>query len=397
MWPFRSCAIFLVAVGLLTPRHSGVVAFSPSQRTKWCLSSRSYFGYFGSRHGLHGNTDKPNSAAAEYDFDKETGVNAVRVPLSFIGPYPCISLRFPKLATSSQQSRNVTGISLDFVLDTAANTNTINAQVASELALEVVGTALPGVGAGGTISGGDTYMLGDCELDGLPPGDNFTFMTDLTASALPLASPAAAGLLGVYFFNAFTGGVEFSWGDSSTSTPASLTFYADVGEMDSVLSGLGKIEVSQLPDSGLPSITINVNGVAIPALFDTGSPITVFNAEAAKLAGIHAVEVEGQEKSKNPFARLTQGLKSAQAVARGDIVMIAGANGNSVELLKSKSKVDISSGNVKIGKSGVFIGDLPGLKALGGLGATAPPAVVLGMDFLCLRPRVIYRANEVFM
>ena len=91
--------------------------------------------------------------------------NAVRAPLKYVGPYPCLALRFPHLATSSQRGRNVTGISLDFVLDTAANTNTLNGQVAQELQLEVVGEALPGVGAAGSIAGGDTYLLGDCQLD----------------------------------------------------------------------------------------------------------------------------------------------------------------------------------------------------------------------------------------
>ena len=80
--------------------------------------------------------------------------NAVRAPLKYVGPYPCLALRFPHLATSSQRGRNVTGISLDFVMDTAANTNTLNGQVAQELQLEVVGEALPGVGAAGSIAGG---------------------------------------------------------------------------------------------------------------------------------------------------------------------------------------------------------------------------------------------------
>lgn len=62
--------------------------------------------------------------------------SVVRAPLKFVGPYPCLALRFPHLATSSQRSRNETGISLDFVLDTAANTNTINAQVATGTKLD---------------------------------------------------------------------------------------------------------------------------------------------------------------------------------------------------------------------------------------------------------------------
>jgi hypothetical protein len=41
----------------------------------------------------------------------------------------------------------------------------------------------------------------------------------------------------------------------------------------------------------LPSVTIKVNGVEMKALLDTGSPITVLNAQAAKLAGIETVQL----------------------------------------------------------------------------------------------------------
>ena len=52
-----------------------------------------------------------------------------------------------------------------------------------------------------------------------------------------------------------------------------------------------------------------------------------------------------------------------------------------------------------VGQSHCYVGDLPGLAALGGLGDSAPPAAVLGMDFLRLRPRVVFRAQqkEIYM
>jgi hypothetical protein len=112
------------------------------------------------------------------------------------GPHPSLLLRFPELATSSQRERNVTGVSLDFVLDTAANTNTINAQVSTELGLQVVGQALPGWALVVSCREATAYLLGSCQLEGLSDEvERFTFMTDLTASALPVASPASAGLL----------------------------------------------------------------------------------------------------------------------------------------------------------------------------------------------------------
>ena len=62
---------------------------------------------------------------------------ALRAPLRWIGPYPAVALSFPALTSPAQKARlltgegeaaGATGVTLDFVLDTAANTNTINAQ-----------------------------------------------------------------------------------------------------------------------------------------------------------------------------------------------------------------------------------------------------------------------------
>ena len=156
--------------------------------------------------------------------------NTVSSLLKFIGPYPSLGLRFPDLATQSQKERNITGISLDFVIDTAANTNTINAQVATELGCESVGSALPGYSAAGALDGGDTFLLGNCTLD-MPNKE--LFMTDLTASALPVASPATAGLLGVGFLNCFEGGVKFEWGGGVDSRQSMVTFHGE----DSGISG----------------------------------------------------------------------------------------------------------------------------------------------------------------
>lgn len=134
---------------------------------------------------------------------------SIKVPLKFVGPYPTIGLRFPGLSTKNQKAQKKTGISLDFVLDTAANTNTINAQVATELGLEVVWEALPGLSSAGAMQGGQTFMLGDSQLEGIEMneemGEDGIFMKNLTASALPIASPASAGLLSLPFFTALKG------------------------------------------------------------------------------------------------------------------------------------------------------------------------------------------------
>ena len=384
-------------------------------------------------HGFVTQTRRTRRSFPLWENDNDDDV--VRSPLRFLGPYPTMPLRFPHLATASQRSRNVTGISLDFVLDTAANTNTINQQVALELELEQVGEAPGGVGAGGGIQGGATYLLGDCELDlgvtksGIQDESRgeenqnaqpFVFMQGLTASSLPVASPAAAGLLSFAFFYCFEGGVDFAWGqDTSTDSQSlpSVTFYGSSKQLD--LTGMRCIPFENLPVSMLPAVTLCINGLEIPALFDTGSPITVLNARAAQEAGITmAVSIDSEEKSKssswNPFNKIVDNVKSASAIAeatsKGQILTIAGTDGQPVRLLKSKSPVQIkvrTSKNpisskeeqdrfIDLAGSFVFIGDLPGLAALGGLGGgdSAPPAAVLGMDVITRCPRVVFRAQQ---
>ena len=325
---------------------------------------------------------------------------SVRAPLKWLGPYPSLELRFPGLATSSQRTRNVTGVSLDFVLDTAANTNTINAQAALELELMVVGQALSGVGASGAIEGGDTYMLGDCQLDGLPAEeDSFTFMTGLTASALSVSNPAAAGLLSLAFLQCFEGGVEFAWGrfeDGKITEIPSVTFH---GDMAMPVESLERASIKRIPLLQLPSITIKVNGVEMPALLDTGSPITVLNAQAAKAAGIETMDFPTNFDTRNPIAKMATNLKIAQAAAKGQVLQLAGSNGQLINLIKSQNEAKVqvvrdNEGVIEFGDSHVFVGELPGLAALNGIGVDSPPAVVLGMDVLRKRSRMWLRAQQ---
>jgi hypothetical protein len=344
---------------------------------------------------------------------------AIRAPLKYLGPYPALGLRFPNLATASQRAKNVTGISLDYVLDTAANTNTINGQVAQELQLEIVGEALPGVGSSGTMAGGHTYSLGDTQLEGIyqqtEDGKNepFLFMQNLTASALPVASPASAGLLSLAFLYCFEGGVEFNWGspnsmgDGMMAEPPSVTFFSEKDALaNKAIEGMSRIKIENIPVTQLPSIMLNINGVEIRALLDTGSPVTVLNSQAAAQAGIETITLPSQSSdSKNPFAAVANRFKEAQAIskatAEGNVLTIAGMNGP-VYLLKSTEATEISAigdvSKVSFGKTNVYVGDIPGLAALNGIGVDAPPAVVLGMDVLRTKPKMILRAqdNEVY-
>lgn len=345
----------------------------------------------------------------------------VRAPLKSIGPYIGLGLNFPDLATASQRSRNMTGIALDFVLDTAANINTLNGQVAQELDLEIVDEAPGGISASGPMAGGHTYLLGSCELEGLPKDEQFIFMENLTASALPVASPAAAGLLSLPFFHCFEGGVVFDWNGKMDvddngiewRMPPSVTFYASTDDSAHIRQDMTPVSIQEIPVTRLPKVMLNINGVSIPALFDTGSPITVLNAQAAEKAGVKTINALGtndkKEKSKNnsfnPFSGLVDKFQeaqtTAQAAARGDILAIAGAAGERVDLLKSDAMVDVSlpsfnndNGDVEFGQRNVYVGNIPGLAALNGLGDDSPPAAVLGMDVLRSKKMLLVARNQ---
>ena len=138
---------------------------------------------------------------------------AVCAPMRMLGPYPVLSLRFQAIPTpeqfrEQQQKTGESGVALDFVVDTAANVNTINAKLATDLGLEAVGFDEGGVSAAGELAGGTTYLLGTAQLNDLPKEERCDFLSNLTASALPVASPSGAGLLGIGFLFAFPGGVS---------------------------------------------------------------------------------------------------------------------------------------------------------------------------------------------
>ena len=372
-----------------------------------------------------GDTDdvEDNAAAAERQDAEPAGEDAVmalKAPLRWLGAYPAISLSFPALTSPAQKARQLSGdasasgVTLDFVLDTAANTNTISAQVAGPtsqggLELTQVGSVAGGVGAGGEFGGGATYMLGNVELADAPKEERFVFMSGLSATALPIGAPGAAGLLGVAFLNSFAGGVEFCWGGGpggrgggggAEGEPPSVTLYGDATgtEAARAAAGLRGVPLTPLPGNSLPSVTLRVNGVEVPALVDTGSPITVLNAAAAAAAGVEHAALGASEG--NPFSKLATGLKAAQAAARGDVLTVGGPNGP-VQLVRAQQPpggVSFSLGDgLELGQAACYVGDLPGLAALDGLGATAGPAVVLGTDVLAMRPRMWYTPTQLYV
>lgn len=310
-------------------------------------------------------------------------------------------------------------------------------------------------------------MLGDVELGDVPAAERFRFMGGLTASALPVASPAAAGILGAPFLFSFRGGVEFVWGPQATppqqpqqpqatqpsgfsllplkglggkslfdesgegeeqkeagttseeaaeatSSSPSFRFFNDLGGIEEVTSGLKQVPCEQLP-SGLVKVELTINGVLVPALLDTGSPITVLNAAAAEAVGLEvppsrlpATPGQAGEK-KNPLTGFMDSVKAAQAAASGEVLLIAGSDGAPVELRRAAAcgGAALGDADLLVASSSAdstsseplrcYIGDLPGLAALNGLGASAGPAAVLGTDFLRRRDRLVLVNGEVFV
>uniref|UniRef100_A0A7S2V1W7 Peptidase A2 domain-containing protein n=1 Tax=Fibrocapsa japonica TaxID=94617 RepID=A0A7S2V1W7_9STRA len=179
--------------------------------------------------------------------------------------------------------------------------------------------------------------------------------------------------------------------------------------MEEDLEGMERIPIEILKLTLLPTVIITLNGVDIPALLDTGSPVTVLNSAAAKLAKLETVQPDAQPEAEgkkgggfNPFAKIQDNFKAtqviAQAASRGDVLVIAGAQGGRVELWKTRELASLSLGEglVEFPDFKAYVGDLPGLAALGGLGEDSPPAAVLGMDVLKRKNTMIYRQNEVF-
>jgi hypothetical protein len=323
---------------------------------------------------VRANADAPPANAPDVD----EGMMALRTPLRMLGPYPVLSLRFNDMATpeqfkAQQQETGERGVALDFVVDTGANVNTINAKLAADLGLEAVGFDEGGVSATGDLAGGTTFMLGTAQLNDLPREERIDFCGGLTASALPVASPSGAGLLGVGFLFAFPGGVEFDWGDAAAAVSPSLTMFGDMVGTEDLMDGLCEVPARQL-ESGLVCVTMTINGVEIPSLLDTGSPITVLNAAAAEAAGIAMPQPEA---TINPFAKAKAAVEAAAAMASGEVAMMGGPNGP-ITLRKIPEKAPIFLGAADIGAGRPYVGEFPGLAALGGLDADSGPAAVLG-------------------
>ena len=115
-------------------------------------------------------------------------------------------------------------------------------------------------------------------------------------------------------------------------------------------------------------------------------------------------------QSKNPFERAAAALQAGQAAARGDVLTVAGAEG-AVQLTRASTAaaLELAAAQDEAARGGgggggasfgeecrPYVGELPGLAALGGLGAAAGPAAVLGTDTLRRRARLWVTRTHVY-
>ena len=345
--------------------------------------------------------------------------------------YAAITLGLPDRATKSQQERGVKGVELDFCVDTACTTNFILPQVAYGLDMQIVGTAPAGTGATGAIGGGQEMLLGTAKLGGKAAKEDVAAITGLSAAVVPVPAPGTAGILGRSFLNCFDA-VAFDWGPAAGASGddggirtldrvgAVMDFYQEYDWDAGAEDGLVTADLDELP-CGLLAVNVTLNGVAMPALLDTGAPQTIVNRAAAAAAGIAVgsggpgtdgpTEKKGKGKSSNPFGGLMDALGKGKEAALADKgVMVMGAGGKPERLdrvdgagvdLRVVTRGDASASDagtdtaVRVSVASILVGELAAFQA--GLGlppaidgdGSGEPGVILGLDALMSRDEVV--------
>lgn len=357
------------------------------------------------------DTDQISGTSSESSSsDEPLGLVGVVAPLHRIGPYTCLRLQFPDWKSDNKDKDDET--TYDFMIDTGANVNSIDAGLVEKYQLAEF--AMPLTPAPGTDSKGDNsvlshssligattsasssgkdtphragtlHMLGNCQLSGLPPPP-ITFLRNLVAASLPFASPVGAGILGLPFCWTFPAGLEFDWYGTDGDPPTIIFYYGnepptEAAEMEKMV----RVPLQTLM-GGLMTLEISVNNIKMQALLDTGSPLTVLNDQACELLGID---------------------KDHQKADADMGVKIFGIDGSPAELLRLKEEVSVQvlsddpDTTVSLGNGHVWTGPLAGvdlIRRLGGKMTEEKPAAVLGLDFLQNAYRMLLRApsNEVW-
>lgn len=331
--------------------------------------------------------------------------------------YVAITVGLPDRSTRAQRERGVKGVELDWCIDTACSTNFILPQVAYGLDVEIVGAAPSGYGATGAVSSGQEMLLGTAKLgsDG-PDGSGTAAITGLSAAIVQVPAPGTAGILGRSFLNCF-GAVEFDW--KPRTNAGSMCLYQEYAPFDDETDDETVVPLNELA-CGLLAVDVDLNGVRMPALVDTGAPRTIVNRAAARAAGIATVGDEENASGstpakkpstggfKNPFAAIQDAISRGreQALGSSGAVTVMGAGGRPERLDKASRSRDVSmrvsasGGSVCLSSPQILVGDLEAFRVgLGLRGDSAPgagdgqPGIVLGLDALMSVPKVAMRTT----
>ena len=94
-------------------------------------------------------------------------------------------------------------------------------------------------------------------------------------------------------------------------------------------------------------------------------------------------------------------IVSKNVAARGDVLVIAGSEGQAMQLLRTENTAELSvqreTNDISFPESKIYVGDLPDVSALGGLnGGSSPPGAVLEIDILAQRPSMLYCVDKVY-
>ena len=309
--------------------------------------------------------------------DELVMIEGVVAPLKYLGPYPCLTLRFPQAQSQTP--------AMDFLLDTGANINSIDSEWFQEYFTETAElvfeshTMVGSAGVGGKFDAGDLYNLGDAVLDGLPPPD-LPICRNFTASVLPHASAVGKGVLGQLFLMQYPGGVEFDW-YGTDGDPPTIIFHFTQTLSAETLQNTKPVPFKRLTTQVMAfNLTLN-DKYTIPALLDTGAPMTVLSPEVATAAGISYYSEQDDDSSRD---------QQHPPSLDNKVLTVGGIDGKHMSLYRSKAPVSMTSGNneVNFGSGHVFVGELPGLHLLNAYGETTIPKAIFGLDSL---RRNIYR------
>ena len=250
----------------------------------------------------------------------------------FGSAYAAITLDLPDRATRSQRERGVSGVELDFVLDSACTTNFIVPNVAYGLDVTIVGQSPGGAGAtGALLNDAQEMLLGACKLGNT--ADNQVVLRGLSAAIRPVPAPGVAGVLGRSFMDCFDA-VAFDWREGAGDPNAGVTVYQRYDFENAKHPVMGdrgftrEDVVTATPRElacGLLACEVALGGTPVPALIDTGAPRTILNTAAARLAGVFDEDAgpEGTSTSSesasdasdgssdNPLAKMFGALRGA--------------------------------------------------------------------------------------